>query len=115
MSARFVINDDLRRDYIHSHTLALAGLALAGNTLLTQHAKDWKSKLKKLASLDWSRSDAQQWEGRAMNAGRLSKRNVNVTLTGNLIKEHLGLELTADEQQLKTQFRRSRNGRQGKR
>lgn len=46
-----------------------------------------------------------------MNAGRLSKRNVNVTLTGNFIKKHLGLELTADEQQLETQFRSTRHGR----
>ena len=41
-----------------------------------------------------------------MNAGRLSKRNVNVTLTGNLIKQHLGLPLTAEEQQLETDFKR---------
>ena len=108
---RKVTAADLRQDYIHSHTLALAGLARAGNTLLRQHAKDWKSRLKKLSTLDWSRSNSQQWEGRAMNAGRLSKRNVNVTLTGNFIKEHLGLALTADEQQLETQFKRTRHGR----
>jgi len=111
---RKVTAADLRQDYIHSHTLALAGLARAGNALLTQHAKDWKSKLKKLSTLDWSRANSSQWEGRAMNAGRLSKRNVNVTLTGNLIKEHLGLDLTAEERELENQFRRNRNGRQRK-
>ena len=52
-------------------------------------------------------------ESLPLRVGRLSKWNV--TLTGNLIKEHLELELTADEQQLGTQFRRSLNGRQGKR
>lgn len=46
-----------------------------------------------------------------MNAGRLSKRNVNVTLTGNLIKMHLGLALTAEEKQLEDEFRKSTNGR----
>lgn len=102
---------DLRRDYVHAHTLALAGLARAGNTLLSKHRRGWKGKLKKLSSLDWSRSNSGQWEGRAMNAGRLSKRNVNVTLTGNLIKEHLGLALTAEEQQLEDEFRRGTNGR----
>lgn len=102
---------DLRRDYVHAHTLALAGLARAGNTLLSKHRRGWKGKLKKLPSLDWSRSNSEQWEGRAMNAGRLSKRNVNVTLTGNLIKSHLGLVLTAEEQQLEEEFRRSTNGR----
>lgn len=102
---------DLRRDYIHAHTLALASLARVGNTLLTKHRRAWKGKLKKLDTLDWSRA-ARQWEGRAMNAGRLSKRGVNVTLTGNLIKKHLGLILTAEEKELESDFLRNRkNGR----
>jgi hypothetical protein len=41
-----------------------------------------------------------------MNAGRLSKRSVNVMLTGNLIKRHLGLPLTGDEQALESKVRR---------
>ncbi len=102
---------DLRRDYIHAHTLALAGIARAGRTLLSKHRRGWKGKLKKLASLDWLRSNSEQWEGRAMNTGRLSKRNVNVTLTGNLIKEHLGLALTAEEQQLEDEFTGAKSSR----
>jgi DNA sulfur modification protein DndB len=102
---------DLRRDYVHAHTLALAAIARAGNQLLTSHPRNWKAKLKKLSTLDWSRSNSKQWEGRAMNAGRLSKRNVNVTLTGNLVKQHLELSLSPDEQELERQFRRTRNGR----
>lgn len=101
---------DLRRDFVHAHTLALAALARAGSTLLSKHAKGWKSKLRKLATLDWSRSNADQWEGRAMNAGRLSKRNVNVTLTGNVIKQHLGLALTAEERELESEFEETRRG-----
>jgi DNA sulfur modification protein DndB len=89
---------DLRRDFIHAHTLALAALARVGNTLLTEHRHDWKTRLKMLSSLDWSRANTGLWESRAMNAGRLSKRSINVTLTGNLIKRHLRLPLTADEQ-----------------
>jgi DNA sulfur modification protein DndB len=108
---RKVSSAELRRDYIHAHTLALAALARAGNELLRNHGRDWKAKLKKLATLDWSRSNSRLWEGRAMNTGRLSKRNVNVNLTGNLIKQHLGLSLSAEEQELETQFRRTSNGR----
>ena len=48
--------------------------------------------------LDWSRSNKQLWEGRAMIAGRLSKSNINILLTGNVVKQHLKLPLTADEQ-----------------
>jgi len=98
---------ELRRDFIHAHTLALSSLARVGNQLLAKNRRAWKSKLQKLDSLDWSRSNPQ-WEGRAMNAGRLSKKTVNVALCANLIKKHLGLKLTADEQQLEKDFRRER-------
>jgi DNA sulfur modification protein DndB len=101
---------DLRRDYIHAHTLALVSLGRAGNELLRRHPRDWKAKLARLKSLDWSRSNTQLWEGRAMNAGRLSKRGVNVVLTGNVIKKHLGLKLTAEEQALESDFQGANNG-----
>jgi DNA sulfur modification protein DndB len=114
-TTRKVSPADLRRDNIHAHTLALAALARAGNQLLLEQPRNWKTKLKKIATLDWSRSNSKQWEGRAMNAGRLSKRNVNVTLTGNLVKQHLGLPLSPDEQDLERQFRRSGNGRNANR
>lgn len=103
---RKVTASDLRRDYVHAHSLALAALARVGNALLRNQDRTWKASLKKLASLNWSRENSKQWEGRAMNAGRLSKRSVNVTLTGNLIKQHLGLPLTAEEQALETDFTR---------
>lgn len=101
---------DLRRDYVHAHSLALAALARAGNALLRKHAADWKKRLSKLSSLDWARTNAV-WEGRAMSAGRLSKKTVNVTLTGNAIKKHLGLDLSAEEQQLEADYLGKRHGR----
>ena len=97
---------DLRRDFIHAHALALAALARVGNALLTSHRKDWKGRLKPLDSIDWSRENTDVWEGRAMNAGRLSKRSINVTLTANLIKQHLGLPLTSDEQAIDSKLRK---------
>ncbi|HZY88680.1 MAG TPA: DNA sulfur modification protein DndB, partial [Gemmataceae bacterium] len=90
------------------HALALAGLARAGRALFLKHPRDWKQKLGRLKSLDWSRGNASLWEGRAMNAGRLSKRNVNAVLTGNAIKRHLGLELSAEEEATEAEFRRHR-------
>jgi DNA sulfur modification protein DndB len=102
---------ELRRDFIHAHTLGMAALARAGADLLRQHPRDWKQKLARIESVDWSRSNARFWEGRAMSAGRISKRSVNVVLTGNLLKKHLGLKLSGEEQDLEADFARSRNGR----
>jgi DNA sulfur modification protein DndB len=101
---------DLRRDYIHAHSLGLSAIARAGSALLADHPKDWKRRLAKLESLDWSRGNAKLWEGRAMTTGRLSKRLINVGLSGNAIKKHLGLKLTVDEQEWEDQFQRSHNG-----
>ncbi len=107
--ARKVATADLRRDYIHSHTLALSAIARAGSALIAAYPRDWKRRLRKLESLDWSRTNSGLWEGRAMTAGRLSKRLINVGLTANAVKKHLGLELTPEEEELEDQFQRSRN------
>jgi len=101
---------DLRRDFVHSHALALSALARAGAALIAKHPRDWKNKLAKLRTIDWSRSNSGLWEGRAMNAGRLSKKLVNVRLTANAIKKHLGLKLSEEEQTLESQYLETRNG-----
>jgi DNA sulfur modification protein DndB len=102
---------DLRRDYIHAHALALAALARVGCALLKGFSEDWKKKLTKLKGVDWART-ASQWEGRALNAGRLSKRNVNVALTANLLKKHLELPLTREEEELEEDLRGNHIGLQ---
>jgi DNA sulfur modification protein DndB len=102
---------DLRRDYIHAHTLALAARARAGCDLLAHHPRNGRQKLARLDSLDWSRGNAALWEGRAMNAGRLSKKSVNQVLTGNAVKKHLGLGFSPEEEELEADFLRSRHGR----
>ncbi len=89
--------------------LALAGLARAGSELLAKHPRDWRQKLAKLDTLDWSRGNTKLWEGRAMNAGRLSKRTINVNLTANAIKTHLGLKLSDEERELERQHARARH------
>lgn len=97
---------DLRKRYVHAHGIALAALGRVGQSLLIEHPKDWQVRLRGLSTLDWSRSNSRLWEGRAMIAGRLSKANSCVVLTGNAIKQHLGLPLTAEEQKLENQFRK---------
>ncbi len=61
---RKVSSADLRRDFIHAHTLALAALGRFGNALLLERPKEWKRLVAKLRNLSWSRSDGKQWEGR---------------------------------------------------
>lgn len=101
---------EVRRDFIHSHGIALQAIGRVGNALL-QNGGGWKRPLAKLKSIDWSRSNAKLWEGRAMIGGRVSKAGHNVTLTTNAVKKHLGVKLTPDEQRIEDAFRRGENGR----
>lgn len=94
---RTVATADLRQNFIHAHGVALHALGLLGANLLADHPKDWKKRLQKLSKIDWSRSNIQLWEGRAMVHGRISKATTNVILTSNLIKNYLGLPLKPEE------------------
>lgn len=85
---------ELRRDYIHAHGVALQAIALAGADLIDLHPKAWKRKLKGLEQIDWSRNNRTLWEGRATIGGRVSKATNNVVLTANVVKQHIGIDLS---------------------
>ncbi len=88
---------ELRRDYVHAHSLALHAIGRLGADLLSSPGNNYKKDLKKLNKIDWARKNAAIWEGRAMNAGKISKSHVCVTLTTNYLKQALGLPLTPEE------------------
>ena len=96
--SRKISAGEVREDSIHSHGVVLQAIGRVGNSLLHHHKKGWRKKLTGLRDIDWSRSNTGMWEGRAMIGGRVSKSTNNVILTGNAIKNHLGLALTPEEQ-----------------
>ena len=91
---------EVREGYIHSHGIALQAMGKTGNALLKGNPGGWKSRLKPLGQIDWSRKNAKLWEGRALIGGKVSKVTTNVVLTTNTIKRHLGVELDPDEQRV---------------
>ena len=97
---------EVRRDFIHSHGIVLQAIGKLGNTLLKSHATTWKAKLKRLKTINWSRANTADWEGRVIIAGRVSKSDHNVILAANLVKKRLGLDLTPEEQRMEDAFRR---------
>jgi len=101
---------EVRRDFLHSHAIVLQALGIAGNQVLSLPGASWKQRLKPIGSIDWSRSNAKLWEGRALIGGRVSKSSHNVTLTTNVIKQKLGLELSPDEQRVEHALKRGRDG-----
>ncbi len=93
----------LRADYIHAHGVFLQAMGNVGADLLTTKSSSWKKKLKVLKKIDWSRVNPD-WEGRAMVQGRISKARINVILTGNHIKQQLGVPLNASEEVAEKSF-----------
>jgi DNA sulfur modification protein DndB len=88
---------EVRRDFIHSHAIVLQALGRAGRALYELPASDRTKRITRLRRVDWSRSNAATWEGRAMIGGSMAKSGKNVMLTCNEIKRVLGLKLSPDE------------------
>jgi len=108
---RKITAGEVRQEYIHSHGIVLQAMGKAGNALLHTPTNQWKSSLKSLKKIDWSRTNAKLWEGRAMLGGRVQKADQNVTLTTNLLKRFLKVALSPEEQRVEEAFLRGRDGK----
>ncbi len=97
---------EVRRDFIHTHSIVLHALGRIGNALLRQSVDPttWTRTLSELGSIDWHRANAAVWEGRATSGGTVSKSRRNVELTTAHIRTVLGLPLPPDEQRAEDAF-----------
>lgn len=98
---------EVRQDFIHSHGIVLQAIGRAGNSLLRDTPDAWAQRLPGLKNVDWSRGNAELWEGRAMIGGRVSKAGNNVTLTTNVVKRALGLDLAPEERRVEEAYSRA--------
>lgn len=99
---------ELRREFVHSHGIALHSLGLMGAALVKQDPSGWRDKISLLSSVDWSRTNTSLWEGRALVGGRISKATNNVLLTSAYLKTSLGLRLNKEETRLEDTMRGGR-------
>lgn len=104
---------EVREGYIHSHGIALQALGQAGNALLHAYPDDWRERLSPLRGIDWSRHNAQLWEGRALVGGKVVKGNTNLVLTTNVIKQTLELPLEADQERVELAYRQGKTDPSG--
>jgi len=89
---------ELRENYVHAHGVLLQAMGNIGTDLISRPKDKWHNSLKNISNIDWHRSNPA-WEGRAMHHGRISKARSSVILTGNYIKQQLGIPLTPTEQE----------------
>lgn len=99
---------EVRRDFIHTHSIVLHALGRVGNALLRKNddPATWCRTLKKLGSIDWHRTNSEVWEGRATSGGNVSKSRRNVELTTAYIRTVLGMPLPPDELRAEEAFSR---------
>lgn len=95
---------DARQKYVHVHGILLQSFGMLGNALFEKYPKRWKIKLRALRDIDWRRSNAMVWEGRALIGGRLSKVQMNIVLTNNYLKDKIGLPLASSEKEKEVYF-----------
>jgi len=66
-----------------------------------------------LERIDWSRNNRALWEGRATIGGRVSKATNNVVLTSNVVKQHLGLDLSEGQTRVEGIYEKGRRTPKG--
>jgi DNA sulfur modification protein DndB len=96
---RKVAASEMRRDYVHCHAIALAGLGRVGASLLSIYPDSWEEHLAGLAQIDWSRSN-EDWQGRIMSKGGISQSQTSVSLMVAYLKKYLDLPLMPEEERL---------------
>jgi len=104
MVAGKVMAQDVKETYFYPYSIALQGLAASVNQLIKERPGTWERDLVAVGRLDWRRANSV-WEGRAMNAGRLTTGGNHPILTRNLIKRELKLQLTEEEQRVEDAFK----------
>ena len=106
---REVSSSQLRNNFVHAHGVTLQALGRVGGHLIATHPHDWERRLDCLADLDWSRGNAELWEGRALFGGRITKGQHNVVLIANVIKNAIGLPLDSEEKRIEERYGKSSN------
>jgi DNA sulfur modification protein DndB len=99
---------EIRNDFLHSHGIVIHALGKIGNTLVhkSRDPEHWSPNLNRLSDINWSRDNAELWEGRAMIGGRVSKNSANLLLTTAAIRKLIGLPPTPEEQRFEDAFQR---------
>lgn len=84
---------EVRRDYVHCDRTVLTSLGEIGAILISIYPADWAEYLKRLAKIDWSRSNVE-WQR------RISQSRSSVSRVSSYLKMSLGLPLTPQEEEL---------------
>ncbi|KNG91822.1 DNA sulfur modification protein DndB [Pseudaestuariivita atlantica] len=84
---------DLRQNTVHAHGVLLQAFGILGGALFESFPTNWADKLQAFTAVDWSRRNAELWEGRVMNEARMNGQRRSVLLGAAVLFEAVGLPL----------------------
>jgi len=102
-----ITSSELRRNFIHSHGVALQAFGIIGHELLLKYKDKWKNRLFPLQKMNFSRTN-RIWHGRVIINGRISKTYTSLILLTNVLKRQIGLELSVAEERIEKRFKNGR-------
>lgn len=79
---------DIRKDYICSLSITLVALGYAGNAIIQRSANTWNEYLKKLADIDWRKTNPD-WENLVFVNGRVAANRSTQKAMSSYIREVL--------------------------
>jgi len=79
---------DIRKDYICSLSITLVALGYAGNAIIQQSSDTWESHLKKLADIDWRKTNPD-WENLVFVNGRVAANRSTQKAMSSYMREVL--------------------------
>ncbi|MCL2287707.1 MAG: DNA sulfur modification protein DndB [Candidatus Bathyarchaeota archaeon] len=92
---------EFRQNYVNAHGIALNAIGIVGRALVTEYPGNWQTKLTKLDSITWLKSN-KIWEGRVLSSGNIHASNRSLNLMTIYLKKELGITLSTEEQTIES-------------
>lgn len=95
---------ELRQEKINTHAVVMRALGGAGHALIDEYPKDWQKRLTPLRDVDWRKSVGSKvnptWDNVCITAGSVVSNRQARVQTLAVLKNILGLKITAREEKL---------------
>ena len=98
LMSKEIAKSDLRQNYILCLNITIAAFGKVGAYFYSNRKINMSKTLKKLRKVNWSRSNLNDWEGRAIDSrGKVVSNELAIDLVSNRIKQLLGILLSEEE------------------
>lgn len=98
---------ELREQYIATQSVVIQALGRVGNYFYEHPEYELEVYLPTISNINWKRN-SDNWKLRVIRSnGRMINNTDSIRLTGNVIKEYMGLPLTEDETFAEVEFKQN--------